>query len=94
MNDLLTLADTVPGFLDVLADALSVADLNAMRQQIEAGAVTSASALAALANHAINLNRELILAGEDIIDRTGTVKDLEEYRAAHGLGSARKACGH
>lgn len=78
------LADQVPGFAQVLAEALNKEPSDLLRL-IEGGQVSKTEALAALGRLVIALQRDLVLAGEDIIDRSGTVQELREYRAAHGL---------
>ena len=78
------LGEQIPGLPQLLAESLGYSPADFFRH-LEAGSVTKTAAIAALAALAIKLKHELVLAGEDQIDRTGTVEELVAYRAAHGL---------
>ena len=60
------LADKVPGFVQMLAESLSM-EIPELMQHVEAGNVSNFDALAALATHAIELRRELD-AMEDAVE--------------------------
>ena len=90
-DDLLTteivrqhLGEQIPGFSQVLAEALGCAPA-ALFQSLESRSLTKTAAIAALAKLALKLKHDVVLAGESEIDRTGTVQELDAYRAAHGL---------